>query len=82
MNRRAILPIIFQALERNMQGHWNQAVHGLTSSVRKMFLEMDAELFEECQRMYEEKEASAGDLVEQREQKWKRLEEAAKRAGG
>ncbi|XP_019198597.1 PREDICTED: serine/threonine protein phosphatase 2A 57 kDa regulatory subunit B' beta isoform-like [Ipomoea nil] len=82
LNRRAILPIIFQALERNMQGHWNQAVHGLTSNVRKMFLEMDAELFKECQRKYEEKEASAGELVEQRELKWKRLEEAAKRRAG
>ncbi|CAH9055386.1 unnamed protein product [Cuscuta epithymum] len=81
LNRHAILPIIFQALERNMKSHWNQAVHGLTSNVRKMFLEMDAELFEECQREYDEKEAIAGDLLEKREQKWKRLEEdAAKQA--
>ncbi|VFQ83650.1 unnamed protein product [Cuscuta campestris] len=82
LNRHAILPIIFQALERNVKSHWNQAVHGLTSNVRKMFLEMDAELFEECQRDYDEKEAIAGDLLEKREQTWKRLEDAAMQAAG
>lgn len=82
LNRHAILPIIFQALERNVKSHWNQAVHGLTSNVRKMFLEMDAELFEECQREYDEKEAVAGDLLEKRKQAWKRLEDAALQAAG
>lgn len=76
-NRRAVLPIIFEALERNIQGHWNQAVHGLSGNVRKMFLEMDSELFEECQRQYQEKEDQAEGLEEQRELTWKRLEEMA-----
>ncbi|XP_049354989.1 serine/threonine protein phosphatase 2A 57 kDa regulatory subunit B' beta isoform-like [Solanum verrucosum] len=76
-NRRAILPIIFEPLERNMYGHWNQAVHGLTSNVRRMFLEMDSELFEECEKEYNEKAAGASGLVEQRERAWKKLEEAA-----
>ncbi|KAF5179045.1 Serine/threonine protein phosphatase 2A regulatory subunit, partial [Thalictrum thalictroides] len=73
-NRNVILPIIFEALEKNIQYHWNQAVNGLTVNVRKMFLEMDTELFEECQRQYQEKVALAKDLEEQREQAWKRLE--------
>ncbi|OVA19506.1 Protein phosphatase 2A [Macleaya cordata] len=82
-NRNVIFPIIFEALERNMQSHWNQAVHGLTGNVRKMFVEMDNELFEECQRQYEEKEARAKGLEEQRELTWKRLEEVvAAKAGG
>ncbi|KAL5194704.1 Serine/threonine protein phosphatase 2A regulatory subunit B' beta isoform [Glycine soja] len=58
-NRNFILPVIFEALENNMKSHWNRAVHWLTANVRKMFLEMDAELFEECQRQYLEKEARA-----------------------
>lgn len=83
-NRSVVLPIIFEALEKNIQSHWNQAVNGLTANVRKMFLEMDAELFEECQRQYQEKEAHARDLEEQRELTWRRLEAvvAAKVAGG
>nr|GLL23246.1 serine/threonine protein phosphatase 2A 57 kDa regulatory subunit B' beta isoform-like [Ipomoea trifida] len=81
LHRHVILPIIFQPLERNMQDHWNQAVHGLTSNVQRMFQEMDTELFEECQRKYEEQEASAADVEEQRKKAWKRIESAAKAKG-
>ncbi|CAI0407651.1 unnamed protein product [Linum tenue] len=76
-NRGVVLPILFDALEKNIQTHWNQAVHGLTVNVRKMFLEMDAELFEECQRQYEEKESRAQEVEEQREMTWKRLADVA-----
>lgn len=75
-NRQVVLPLIFAALERNTRNHWNQAVHGLTLNVRKMFLEMDQELFQECQRKYQEDEAKAQGLEEKREQTWKRLEAA------
>lgn len=63
-NRVVIFPIIFEALERNIQSHWNQAVHGLTANVRKMFLDMDSELFEECQQQYMEKQAKAKETPE------------------
>ncbi|KAL0401916.1 UNVERIFIED_CONTAM: Serine/threonine protein phosphatase 2A regulatory subunit B' beta isoform [Sesamum latifolium] len=76
-NRRVILPIIFDALEKNIRGHWNQAIVGLSSNVRRMFLDMDSELFEECQRQHEEREAKAGEVEEQRELTWKKLEEVA-----
>ncbi|KAK7280516.1 hypothetical protein RJT34_25580 [Clitoria ternatea] len=79
-NRNAILPVIFEALENNMKGHWSRAVYGLTANVRKMFMEMDVELFEECQRQYLEKEARARELEEKRELKWKRLEAVAAEA--
>lgn len=76
-NRAAILPIIFESLEKNIQGHWNQAVHGLTVNVRKMFLDMDSELFDECQKHYTEKQAKMKALEEQRELNWRRLEAVA-----
>lgn len=76
-NRGVILPIIFEALEENIQSHWNQAVHGLTVNVRKMFLEMDVQLFEQCQRDYEEKQARAEQVEERRQVTWKRLAEVA-----
>ncbi|KAK7277498.1 hypothetical protein RJT34_22511 [Clitoria ternatea] len=80
-NRTVILPILFEAFERNVSSHWNQAVHGLTVNVRKMFMEMDAELFEECQRQHAEKEAKAIEMAEQRDLIWKRLAEAAAQNG-
>ncbi|KAK6943890.1 Protein phosphatase 2A, regulatory B subunit, B56 [Dillenia turbinata] len=80
-NRPVILPIIFDAMEKNIQSHWNQAVHGLTANVRKMFMEMDLELFEECQKQYAEKEAKATQLEELRAMTWKRLAEAADEGG-
>lgn len=76
-HRHVILPIIFDALEKNVQNHWNQAINGLSSNVRRMFLEMDCDLFEECQRQYEEREARAEELQEKRISTWKRLEEVA-----
>ncbi|XP_010543448.1 PREDICTED: serine/threonine protein phosphatase 2A 57 kDa regulatory subunit B' beta isoform [Tarenaya hassleriana] len=76
-NRRVILPIIFEAMEKNVGSHWNQAVHGLTVNVRKMFMEMDAELFEQCQVEYEEKKARSKEVEERRQLAWKRLAEAA-----
>ncbi|PAN45686.1 hypothetical protein GQ55_9G131400 [Panicum hallii var. hallii] len=81
-NRGAIFPIIFEALERNIQSHWNQAVHGLTANVRKMFLDMDSELFEECQQQYMEKQAKAKEIQEQRESAWRQLEAVAAKAAG
>lgn len=80
-NRHDILPIIFEALEKNVQSHWNQAINGLTMNVKRMFHEMDAELFEQCRLAYAEKESRASELEQQRELTWKRLEKAAQ-AGG
>ncbi|KAK6126243.1 hypothetical protein DH2020_040015 [Rehmannia glutinosa] len=79
-NRNIILPIIFEALEKNIQSHWNHAVHGLTVNVRKTFMEMDAELFEECQRQYAEREAKSSEVEKRRELVWQRL--AASAQGG
>ncbi|KAD5803103.1 hypothetical protein E3N88_14463 [Mikania micrantha] len=76
-NRNVILPLVFEALEKNIQYHWNQAVHGLTVNVRKMFQEMDAKLFEDCQKQYAEKQARVDQAAKQRELMWKKLDAAA-----
>lgn len=73
-NRHVILPIIFESLEKNIQGHWNQSINELTTNVRRMFIEMDPELFEECQTRYMDKEAMVNEKVKQRELTWKKLE--------
>lgn len=78
-NRGVILPIIFPALERNAQNHWNQAVLNLTLNVRKIFQEMDEPLFLECQMQFREDEAKLSLIAEQRKVNWERLENAAAR---
>ncbi|KAL2903533.1 B'ETA: Serine/threonine protein phosphatase 2A 59 kDa regulatory subunit B' eta isoform [Bienertia sinuspersici] len=74
-NQKTILPIIFPALEKNCRTHWNQAVQSLTLNVRKIYSDVDPELFEECMRKFEEDEAKAKEQKENQEAIWRRLEE-------
>ncbi|XP_039123835.1 serine/threonine protein phosphatase 2A 57 kDa regulatory subunit B' kappa isoform-like [Dioscorea cayenensis subsp. rotundata] len=76
-NRQVIMPLIFPALERNIQSHWNQAVLNVTLNVKKMFAEMDEELFLSCERKFEEEEDKLIALEEKRRITWERLETAA-----
>ncbi|XP_047954535.1 serine/threonine protein phosphatase 2A 57 kDa regulatory subunit B' theta isoform-like [Salvia hispanica] len=76
-NRRVILPIIFPALEKNARNHWNQAAHSLTLNVRKIFSDVDPELFEECLLKFQEDEGRDEEAKVKREATWKRLEEIA-----
>ncbi|GJN12557.1 hypothetical protein PR202_ga30843 [Eleusine coracana subsp. coracana] len=76
-NSKVILPIILPALERNTKGHWNQAVQSLSLNVRKIFMDHDPTLFEECRKKFEEDEAQEDSMRSKREARWKRLEEIA-----
>ncbi|XP_071685800.1 serine/threonine protein phosphatase 2A 57 kDa regulatory subunit B' beta isoform-like [Rutidosis leptorrhynchoides] len=76
-NRDVILPIIFEPLEKNIQGHWNQAINELTRNVRKMFIDMDADLVEECSNQLSQKQAMVNEMLEQHEMAWKKLEAIA-----
>ncbi|KAK9064740.1 hypothetical protein SSX86_016122 [Deinandra increscens subsp. villosa] len=76
-NRKVILPIIFPALERNTNTHWNQVVLSLTLNVKKIFSDVDPQLFEECSRKSKEEESRKEECKLQREAIWKRLELAA-----
>lgn len=76
-NRQVILPVIFPALEKNTRNHWNQAVLNLTLNVRKVFSEMDEDLFQTCQSRFEEDEAKLKATDEKRQLTWERLESVA-----
>ncbi|GAB4829312.1 hypothetical protein Ancab_018982 [Ancistrocladus abbreviatus] len=76
-NRKVILPIIFSALEKNSRGHWNQVVQSLTQNVRKIFSDVDAELFQECLSKFQDDEAKAEEVKAKQEATWRRLEEIA-----
>ncbi len=55
-HRQVILPVVFNALESNARSHWNPAVHGLTSNVKKVFQDMDLNLWRECEAHYQQEE--------------------------
>lgn len=76
-NRQVILPIILPALEKNAHNHWNQAVLNLTLNVRKMFVEMDDQLFLSIHAQYMEEEAKQSSEAKKRKEAWERLENAA-----
>ncbi|KAK4780753.1 hypothetical protein SAY87_016859 [Trapa incisa] len=76
-NRKVILPIIFPALEKNARNHWNQAVHSLTLNVRKIFYDLDPDLFKECSLKFQDDEAKEEETRARREATWRRLEEEA-----
>ncbi|KAL2559907.1 Serine/threonine protein phosphatase 2A 59 kDa regulatory subunit B' eta isoform [Forsythia ovata] len=76
-NRRVILPIIFPALESNSRHHWNQAVHGLTLTIRKFFYDLDPDLVKACLLKFREDESKEGEIKEKRETTWKHLEKLA-----
>lgn len=76
-NHKVIMPIVFPAMERNMCGHWNQAVKNLTLNVRKVLAETDQALFDECLAKFQEDEASKGEVAAKREATWKLLEDLA-----
>ncbi|XWS34635.1 hypothetical protein CRYUN_Cryun21dG0054800 [Craigia yunnanensis] len=78
-NSKVILPIIFPALEKNARNHWNQAVHSLTLNVRKIFYDLDPELFNECLLKFQEDESKEDEIEVKRETTWKRLEELAEK---
>ncbi|XP_009606776.1 serine/threonine protein phosphatase 2A 57 kDa regulatory subunit B' theta isoform [Nicotiana tabacum] len=76
-NRKVILPIIFPALERNARNHWNQAVHSLSLNIRKIFYDLDPDLFKECLHKFQEDELKEDEIKSRREATWKRLEDVA-----
>jgi serine/threonine-protein phosphatase 2A regulatory subunit B' len=76
-NRHEIMPIVVPALEQNSQNHWNQAVLNLAANVKKMFSEMDEELFSSCLAKYKEDEQKRAQLEAKRKSTWEKLESAA-----
>ncbi|KAK9077358.1 hypothetical protein SSX86_005695 [Deinandra increscens subsp. villosa] len=76
-NRKVLLPIILPALEKNTRGHWNQAVQSLTLNVRKMFLDADQSLFDECLIKFQEDELKEKENHKKRESIWMCLEKVA-----
>ncbi|XP_059639949.1 serine/threonine protein phosphatase 2A 57 kDa regulatory subunit B' kappa isoform [Cornus florida] len=78
-NRHVIMPIIFPALEKNIESHWNQAVLNLSLNVKKMCAEMDDVLFLACDAHFREEQANLTLEAKKRKEAWECLENAASR---
>lgn len=76
-NREVILPIIFPALETNVQNHWNQAVLNLTLNVKRIVAEMDDALVAACISSYKEEQEHKNLAIQKHKEVWERLENAA-----
>jgi len=76
-HRQIIVPLVFGALELNARSHWNSEVHALTCNVRKLFMEMDNELYDVCKKKYDEDVAQDEMKKKKRESVWKALKEKA-----
>jgi serine/threonine-protein phosphatase 2A regulatory subunit B' len=57
-------------------------VHGLTFNVQKLFMDMDARLWEECSQRHKLNMERAAQAHQVRKQKWDQLERAAQQKIG
>ena len=72
-NREEILPIVFEALFVNSRKHWNSTVHGHPCNVVKLFMEMDAQLFDQCSADYRDQQEKNGEDAKKADM-WKKIE--------
>jgi serine/threonine-protein phosphatase 2A regulatory subunit B' len=80
-SRDTILPVLFPALEANTSKHWNSTVHGLTFNVQKLFMDMDARLWEDCSQRHKVNQDRAAQALVVRKTKWEQLEMQASKVG-
>lgn len=76
-HRHQLLPIVLPALEENTNSHWNPAVHGLTVNVRKMFQDLDEQLYDKCKQDYELRRSEQQQKHETADRKWVLLQQIA-----
>jgi serine/threonine-protein phosphatase 2A regulatory subunit B' len=65
-----ILPILYPALAQNSKHHWNPTVHSLTFNVIKMFMDLNAQLFDKESKNYDKKFADEQQSLKTREDFW------------
>jgi len=75
------LPFVFGPLSKAANGHWNQAVEGLAQSILKMYMEMDIQLYEKCQRENNDKLRKLEADKDAGQNKWKAIMDSATAVG-
>lgn len=72
-----ILPIVFPALYQNSKTHWNRTIHGMVYNALKLFMEINQQVFEECQNSYRAQRKAESERAIERYDEWLRLREQA-----
>ncbi|GHJ85301.1 hypothetical protein NliqN6_1703 [Naganishia liquefaciens] len=82
-NIGVILPLVFPVLYTNSKTHWNRTIHGMIYNALKVFVEINPQLFEECQHGYKAMKREEAERAIARYNEWMRLREIAiQNAGG
>ncbi|KAF9084256.1 hypothetical protein BGX29_002651 [Mortierella sp. GBA35] len=76
-NANEILPIMFQSLYKNSKTHWNRTIHGLVYNALKLFMDVTPQLFDECTNHYRQARQNDRKRLQDREERWQRLEQQA-----
>jgi serine/threonine-protein phosphatase 2A regulatory subunit B' len=74
-HRVEILPLLFGPLYHNCTNHWHATVQSLTLNILKLFMEMDAQLFDQCSELFLEREGKLQEKSEERHRGWLMLEQ-------
>ncbi|ODO09194.1 hypothetical protein I350_02794 [Cryptococcus amylolentus CBS 6273] len=72
-----VLPIVFPALYQNSKSHWNRTIHGMVYNALKLFMDMNQEVFEECQNNYRAQRKAESDKALERYDEWIKLRSQA-----
>ncbi|KAJ9097446.1 Serine/threonine-protein phosphatase 2A 56 kDa regulatory subunit delta isoform [Naganishia adeliensis] len=82
-NIGVILPLVFPVLYANSKTHWNRTIHGMIYNALKVFVEINPQLFDECQHGYKAMKREEAERAIARYDEWMRLREIAiQNAGG
>jgi serine/threonine-protein phosphatase 2A regulatory subunit B' len=71
--RSRIVPVVYGALRRNVEAHWNPNVLSLSFNVQKLLCEMDEDLYTASCDAYERSMQDMANAKIEREARWDRL---------
>ncbi|KIY70007.1 protein phosphatase 2A regulatory B subunit [Cylindrobasidium torrendii FP15055 ss-10] len=76
-NLSTVLPIVFPPLYNNSRSHWNRTIHGMVYNALKLFMEINAEMFDECMQSFKERQIKEQQDAVDRYDAWQRMREKA-----
>lgn len=76
-HRERVVPIVFGALQRNAEDHWNPNVRSLSYNVQKLLAEMDNSLYQRAAALYIAEKDSSEAREHQRASSWMLAESLA-----
>lgn len=76
-NLAVILPLVFPALYNNSRSHWNRTIHGMVYNAMKIFVDINPQMFEECQQSYRHHRIEESQRAIARYDEWLQLRQIA-----